>query len=108
MRPKELADVVHDGYLRLIRGESRGMLASSARLSLSLAAAAYRAGVAVRNRSFQRGWRPVHHADVPVVSVGNLTLGGTGKTPMVEFVARWYRARGLRVAILSRGYGQAE
>jgi tetraacyldisaccharide 4'-kinase len=38
--------------------------------------------------------------------VGNLTLGGTGKTPMVEWVSRWYRARGVRVAILSRGYGQ--
>jgi tetraacyldisaccharide 4'-kinase len=103
-----VADVVHDGYLRLIRGESRGPLASSARLALSLAAAAYRAGVAVRNQGFHGGWRPVHRADVPVVSVGNLTLGGTGKTPMVEFVARWYRGRGLRVAILSRGYGQAQ
>jgi tetraacyldisaccharide 4'-kinase len=43
---------------------------------------------------------------VPVVSIGNLTLGGTGKTPMVEWVARWYRGRDVRVAILSRGYGQ--
>ena len=43
-----------------------------------------------------------------MVSVGNLTLGGTGKTPMVEYVARWGRSRRLRVAILSRGYGQAE
>jgi tetraacyldisaccharide 4'-kinase len=42
---------------------------------------------------------------VPVVSVGNLTLGGTGKTPCVEYVARFYRQRGVRVAILSRGYG---
>ncbi len=41
---------------------------------------------------------------VPVVSVGNLTLGGTGKTPCVEYVARFYRQRQLRVAILSRGY----
>jgi tetraacyldisaccharide 4'-kinase len=46
-----------------------------------------------------------HQVDVPVVSIGNLTLGGTGKTPMVEWVARWYRARDVRVAILSRGYG---
>ncbi len=44
---------------------------------------------------------------MPVVSIGNLTVGGTGKTPMVEWVARWYRQRGIRVAILSRGYGQA-
>jgi tetraacyldisaccharide 4'-kinase len=42
---------------------------------------------------------------VPVVSVGNLTLGGTGKTPCVESVVRFYRNRGRCVAILSRGYG---
>jgi tetraacyldisaccharide 4'-kinase len=42
---------------------------------------------------------------VPVVSVGNLTLGGTGKTPCVEWVARFYRERELQVTILSRGYG---
>lgn len=42
---------------------------------------------------------------MPVVSVGNLTLGGTGKTPCVEYVARFYRGLDLRVAVLSRGYG---
>ncbi len=62
--------------------------------------------MAVRNAGFDRGWKQIHHAAVPVVSVGNLTLGGTGKTPMVEWLARWYRRRGVRVAILSRGYGQ--
>ena len=44
---------------------------------------------------------------VPVVSVGNITLGGTGKTPMVEWIARWYRRRGVRVTLISRGYGHA-
>lgn len=43
----------------------------------------------------------------PVVSVGNLTVGGTGKTPHVQFLARWLSERGVRVAILSRGYGRA-
>ena len=62
--------------------------------------------MAVRNAGFDRGWNKSHRAAVPVISVGNLTLGGTGKTPMVEWLARWYRRRGLRVAILSRGYGQ--
>ena len=42
----------------------------------------------------------------PVVSLGNLTVGGTGKTPHVQFLARWLSARGVRVAILSRGYGR--
>jgi len=61
----------------------------------------------VRNLGYDRGWRPVERAGVPVVSVGNLTLGGTGKTPMVEYLARRGRSLGLRVAILSRGYGQS-
>jgi tetraacyldisaccharide 4'-kinase len=47
----------------------------------------------------------VFRAAVPVVSVGNLTVGGTGKTPCVEWVARYFRERDVRVAILSRGYG---
>jgi len=40
-----------------------------------------------------------------VVSVGNLTLGGTGKTPLVEWLAHWFCERGVRVALISRGYG---
>jgi tetraacyldisaccharide 4'-kinase len=50
----------------------------------------------------------IHRAPLPVVSIGNITLGGTGKTPMVEWVARWFREKHFRVAILSRGYGQQE
>ncbi len=42
----------------------------------------------------------------PVVSVGNLTAGGTGKTPHVQFLAKWLSGIGVRVAILSRGYGR--
>jgi tetraacyldisaccharide 4'-kinase len=100
--------VDHAGYLRLIRGESRGLPAAAARFALSAAAVGYGWAAAVRNRAYDRGWKRIFRAVVPIVSVGNLTLGGTGKTPMVEHVARWYRARGLRVAILSRGYGQTE
>jgi tetraacyldisaccharide 4'-kinase len=77
-----------------------------ARLSLSIASAGYGAAVALRNGAYDRGWLEVQRAGVPVVSVGNLTVGGTGKTPMVEWVARWYRRKGRRVAILSRGYRQ--
>ncbi|MGO9467072.1 MAG: tetraacyldisaccharide 4'-kinase [Isosphaeraceae bacterium] len=93
-------------YLDLIRGKRPGLAASLVRSGLWIAAWAYGAVVSLRNLGFDRGWLKAHRATVPVVSVGNLTLGGTGKTPMVEWVARWFRQRGIRVAILSRGYGQ--
>jgi tetraacyldisaccharide 4'-kinase len=98
----------HDAYLRLIRGQGRGVIAALGRAGLSVASAGYRAAVALRNRGYDRGWLAVHRAGIPVVSVGNLTVGGTGKTPMVEWVARWYRRRARRVVILSRGYGQVQ
>jgi tetraacyldisaccharide 4'-kinase len=94
--------------LKLVRGETKGPGPAFMRAGLGLIGAGYRLGVGVRNLTFDRGWRTIERASVPVVSVGNLTLGGTGKTPMVEYVARWGRSRGLRVAILSRGYGQTE
>ncbi len=89
----------------LIRGDRRGPLAAAARAGLRLASWPYGLGAWARNRAFDRGWKTVHRAAVPVVSVGNLTLGGTGKTPCVEYVAGFYRGLGVRVAVLSRGYG---
>jgi tetraacyldisaccharide 4'-kinase len=72
---------------------------------LRIASWPYRLGVWWRNRAYDRGRRTVHCATVPVVCVGNLTVGGTGKTPCVEWVARFFRQREVQVAILSRGYG---
>ncbi len=53
---------------------------------------------------YDRGWLATHRAALPVISIGNLTAGGTGKTPACALFAKWFRARGIRVAILSRGY----
>jgi tetraacyldisaccharide 4'-kinase len=78
------------------------------RAGLRLAAFPYSAAVRVRNLLYHRGWLHSEKVSIPVVSVGNLTVGGTGKTPCVEYVARFYRALDLRVAILSRGYGNDE
>ena len=97
-----------DAFHRLVKGEDRGPLASAGRLALGAASGAYRVGAGLRNAAYERGWKEIRRVAVPVISVGNLTLGGTGKTPMVEWVARWFRERDLRVAILSRGYGQDE
>jgi tetraacyldisaccharide 4'-kinase len=58
----------------------------------------------VRNRLYDRGWLRTQRLQLPVVSVGNLSVGGTGKTPMVVWLARALAARGFRPGILSRGY----
>jgi len=75
------------------------------RFGLRLAEVPYTWVVRWRNRRYDIGRAEICRVEVPVVSVGNLTLGGTGKTPMVEWLARWFRQRGVRVAIISRGYG---
>lgn len=97
---------MEEAWLAIVRGERRGLFAALARLGLRLASWPYGLGVRTRNTLFDAGWKRVHQpVPVPVVSIGNLSLGGTGKTPCVEYVARFYRDLGARVAILSRGYG---
>jgi tetraacyldisaccharide 4'-kinase len=91
----------------LVSGEHRGIAAALARCGLRIAEVPYAAAMRLRNRRYDLGWAVVHRVEVPVISVGNLTLGGTGKTPFVEWVARWYRARDVRVSLVSRGYGAA-
>jgi tetraacyldisaccharide 4'-kinase len=89
----------------LVSGRTRGVAATGKRVLLQLAEWPYALGVALRNWQFDSGRRQVERVAVPVISVGNLTVGGTGKTPLVEWLARWFRARAVRVSIVSRGYG---
>ncbi|QDU91466.1 Tetraacyldisaccharide 4'-kinase [Pirellulimonas nuda] len=86
-------------------GRRRGPGATAARGLLWCAQAPYAAAIALRNRRFDRGADAVRRVTAPVISVGNLTLGGSGKTPMVKWVARYLRGLGVRVALVSRGYG---
>lgn len=66
----------------------------------------YRLLVRTRMAAYRRGWLRAKRLPGKVISVGNLTVGGTGKTPMVLRLAAWLRHRGLHVAILTRGYGR--
>jgi tetraacyldisaccharide 4'-kinase len=88
----------------IVSGRRRGPGAALARVALRVASVPYGWAVGARNRAFDRDADKVCHAGVPVVSVGNLTVGGTGKTPLVEWICRHFRRRDVRVAILSRGY----
>ena len=88
----------------IMSGGRRGAAAALARAGLRALAAAYGGAVRLRNRSYDRGWKRTYQAPVPVVSVGNVTTGGTGKTPLVAWLAAWFSDRGIRPALLSRGY----
>jgi tetraacyldisaccharide 4'-kinase len=95
-------------FLDLVSGRRRGPAATLLRGGLRLAETPYAMAMSWRNRRYDRGKAVIHRAGVPVVSVGNITLGGTGKTPMVEWIARLYRRHQVRVAIVSRGYRAEE
>lgn len=91
-------------FHNLVSGRRRGPWAWLLRSLLRLGEIPYAVAVRWRNGRFDAGSRPSTRVDACVISVGNLTVGGTGKTPFVEWLARWFRARGLRVTLISRGY----
>jgi tetraacyldisaccharide 4'-kinase len=95
-------------FKQLVRGRKRGFVSLVLLALLRLASLAYSLIVRVRNLTFDLGFPKPFRAAVPVISIGNVTVGGTGKTPIVEMIARWCRKEGLRVTILSRGYGASD
>ncbi|MFL6213057.1 MAG: tetraacyldisaccharide 4'-kinase [Blastocatellia bacterium] len=72
-----------------------------------LPAKLYELAVRLRVAAYETEYRTPRRLDATVIAVGNLTFGGTGKTPMVEYIARYLRSEDHRVAILTRGYGRA-
>jgi tetraacyldisaccharide 4'-kinase len=101
---KELLSELERWGSDVIFGRARGFRATVMRLLMWGLSWVYRALVQLRIRLYRKGWKPQHHLGTRVVAIGNLTVGGTGKTPVVELLARSLRDRGRMVAILSRGY----
>ncbi len=85
--------------------ENPGFCGALLRSALAPAGRAYAAVQRSRARAYAAGRARVHRPPVPCVSVGNLTVGGSGKTPCVRFVAERLLALGKRPLVLSRGYG---
>ncbi len=73
---------------------------------MNLLASLYGAGVRARNRLYDRGTLPARRLQGPVISVGNLAVGGAGKTPFVILLGGMLKAQGIALDVLSRGYGR--
>lgn len=85
--------------------DSLEQIRQSMRMLLLPAALLYGIGVRLRNLAYDRGWLKTHSFNLPLISVGNLSVGGTGKSPMTEYIIALLK-RSTRVAALSRGYGR--
>jgi len=94
-----------ESFRRLADGSFTGAGPAVLRGLLAGLAVPYGLATAARNRLYDRRILPVLAAPLPVLSVGNLTLGGTGKTPLVAWICRRLLTHGIRPAVVSRGYG---
>ena len=88
---------------RLLEGGG-GRAGRLIRVGLHLPGLVYGCLMAMRRGAYRRGWLPSRRLPAPVVSVGNVAAGGTGKTPFVLMLAREFSARGRRPGILLRGW----
>ena len=95
-------------FLDVVSGRKTSLSAKMMRAVLWLVAPAYRGVMAARNLLFDVGLKRAHRSDVPVISVGNITTGGTGKTPVVAWMANWLQSRGMKVCLVSRGYRELQ
>ncbi|MBS3733295.1 MAG: tetraacyldisaccharide 4'-kinase [Phycisphaerae bacterium] len=96
--------MVRPETLDILSKRRRGPMALVTRTLLHAPALAYAAAMRARRRLYRWGVLPSRRAPLPVICVGNLTTGGTGKTPMVAWVAARLREAGHRPAVLIRGY----
>ncbi len=97
-----------DAWVRRWWTGQAGLPGLALSVTLFPAEALFRVGVTLRDHGFRRGWLTSKRASIPVISVGNLVVGGTGKTPVTSWLAQELVARGHRPAVVVRGYGRDE
>ncbi len=97
--------MVKEYYLSILSGQQKGLIAAIVKSTLSTFTLPYLAILNTRNIFYNNGIVRSTKLPVKVISIGNITTGGTGKTPLVEFTVKYLRETGKKVAVLSRGYG---
>ncbi len=95
---------VREFYLSIASGRRKGAIASVTSNALKPASHLYASLLWIRSLLYRHGLFPIIKLPLPVISIGNITTGGTGKTPLIEFLAKFLGERGKKVAIISRGY----
>ena len=90
--------------LEVVTRKKRGLLAKLILFVLTILAKIYRIIIYVRKKIYQLGWKKSSSLDTKVISIGNITVGGTGKTPIVKKLASDLTEAGYQVVVLSRGY----
>ena len=99
-----------DNFKKLISGQKTGLGAGLLRLLLGVASAGYSIAVRERNFLYSNGWLKAYHVDATVICIGNITVGGTGKTPLVVWLCKHlisdfnFQISDFGCAILTRGY----
>jgi len=102
-----LRETIQTYLYRVIHGERRGLLPTILLLFLRLFSSVYALGVNVKLSMYRLGILEQHKLPCYVISLGNITVGGTGKTPTAQRLATLIRDMGYRVVILNRGYRAA-
>jgi len=95
-----------EAYKKLISGQNKGIAATGARAILRLFSWIYATIIGIRNLLYAQRWLKIHRVNIPVISVGNITTGGTGKTPLVVWLVNQITqsSKFKNCAILTRGY----
>ena len=94
--------------LSIMKGKRKGFFALIVKGVMRFFSWFYALAIGIVDWAYRSGLRRIHKVGAPVVSVGNITLGGTGKTPFTIFLARYLSEKGEKPAVLIRGYGDDE